>query len=161
MPLVQPIADLKMTFAANTAGQVVVDVPLTSAGDFALVTGINRLVQDIARWLLCPSGQNPFQPQYGNPFYGQLRRPLPARQVASTSFLAMLEASEAYFLQVQATAAAQGTLSLDEQVDHFENQSVDTSVPGTTVISFVVVSKAGTQAQATVPIQSGPQATAQ
>jgi hypothetical protein len=108
-------------------------------------------------------GANPFQPQFGNPFYGQLRRPLPSTQSAASQYLAMLEAAEAYFLQVQATAAANGTLSLDEQVDHFADQSVDTSLPGTAILSFTVISKAGTQSQATVNMQSGPgqQATAQ
>lgn len=139
---VQPVSDLKLTFVPNPAtGTIEVDLTLSPAGDLALVSGVDRLVQMIVLWLLTPQGQNPWDPGYGNPFYLQLGRPVGADH--EQLYLDMLDACEQAFLASQDQAAQAGQLTADELVDHFTDQSVTATGPGSTQVSFTVVAKSG------------------
>lgn len=140
---VQPIADFRLTLVPNhDTGEVQVDLGLTNAGDLAVVTGIDRLVQTIVLWLLTPQGQDPWDPGYGNPYYLQLGRPSTAG--AEQEYHEMLDACEQAFLAGQDQAAQAGQLTADEMVDHFEDNQVSFLGPGQVVVSFTVVARSGT-----------------
>jgi hypothetical protein len=149
--------DLKLLFGINAQGTLTVDFARTPNGDLALVTGLPKLVQEIIRWLLSPIGSNPLQPTWGNPLFGLLGQPSGGTDIMR----AMVEQAEASFIALQASAAAQGFLALDEQVDHFENLHIalggspnpnGVHLPvGTAVISFTVVARSGASQNAFLP----------
>jgi|GEM_PF-2670825 len=151
--LTTPTADLKLSFSLNADNQLVVDAPFGPSGDLQLVTGINRLIQDIVRWLLTPQGDNPLDPTYGNPLFAELGRP--SGDVGSI-FVSMVTQAQNYFLVRQQQMAAQGLLALDEQVQAFTDLQVtigDGSVLtiGQVLVQFTVISRAGTTAQLVAP----------
>ena len=73
-------------------------------------------------------------------------------------FSTMLVQAQADLLSRQAQEAAMGLRTLEEQIDHFENNTVtlqsDTAGAvslGSVLISFTIVSKAGPRSTAVVP----------
>jgi hypothetical protein len=130
----QPINDWQLSITPNAqTSEIVVDFVQTNTGDLGQVTGIARLMQSILMWLLTPQGQNPFDPNYGNPFYAELGRPL--NQGSQQLFLDMLNACEATFLTNQSQAAQAGQLTDDEMVDHFADNQVTLNGPGVVIVN--------------------------
>lgn len=149
--LTTPTADFSFSYGRQTidgAPVTVVDMDLDPSGDVALVTGAERLVQDIVRWLMCPQGSYPFDPTYGNPLWAQVGRPATA---TTNDYLAMITHAEAAFLLGQARDAAAGYLSLDEQIATIKDQKVTRPTPNTVTVSFTVVTKAGTALPVILP----------
>ena|SRR5579885_353660 len=147
MTLSTPTADLALLYDFDPAtAQFTVGLGLTAGGDLAVVAGPDRLMQDVTRWLLAPQGSNPFDPQWGNPLIGQLLRP----QAADTSvYLDMVRQAEDYFISQQASAAALGFLSTDEQVASI-TATVSTQA-GQVTVAYTIVARSGDQRTATLP----------
>lgn len=150
-----PTADIKLVFSQLPDGRLGVDYALTPSGDLAFVTGINRLVQEVTRWLLTPRGNNPFDPTYGNALFSLMGRP--ANQDTS-AFIAMVDQTQADLVSRQSTEAASGFLALDEQIDHFENVTAQLQTGqggglqlGSVLLGFTVISKGGASKTLIVP----------
>jgi hypothetical protein len=130
-------------------GEVVIDMALNSTGDLAIVVGIDRLMQMILIWLLTPLGQVIWEPNFGNPYFAQLGRPV--GQSTQQLFLDMLSSCERAFLINQDQAAQAGSLTADEMVDHFQDELVTIVGPGIINVSFTVVARSGAVKEAVVP----------
>lgn len=150
MALTAPIADWALVYSVDPAtGQLVVDMGLTAARDLQLVVGIQRLQQDVLRWLLTPQGTD-FDPGFGNPLFGVLGSPTMADP---SEYEAMVEQAQVDFIQRQALAAAQGYLDDTEMVAAFTDVHVDLSVPGSVSVSFTIQTRAGQSARLLAPFQ--------
>ena len=148
----QPINDWQLALTPNADSTITVDFVQTPTGDLALVNGTSRLVQSVLLWLLTPLGANPWDPNYGNPYYAQLGRPI----IGSTTqvFSDMLNACEQAFLLSQTQAYQAGQLTNDEMVDHFADNQVTVTGPGQVMVSFTVVAASGTGTSLAVPFST-------
>jgi hypothetical protein len=74
-PVTTPTTDLGMSFTTTPDGQVVLDYRVGADGDLALVSGTDRLAQDVTKWLYTPPGADPFTPEAGNTLYADVGQP--------------------------------------------------------------------------------------
>lgn len=159
MAYVTPTADLKLSFTPQTDGSLMIDFVQDAHGDLQLVQGLARLLQDVTVAMMTPVGARPHDPTFGNALLGQIGRPMVSD---INTLFAMAEDVEASFIQRQQIAAAQGYLSLDEQVLEFTNLRIDVGggpsipglphlPPGFVAISFTIISLAGTSTEANIP----------
>lgn len=153
-PLATPTSDLKIAYSVDAAsGSLVVEWPLSPYNDLSLIAGTPRLVQDVVRWLLTPVGSNPLDPTFGNPLFSLLGRP---SGDLTDVFFSMVKQAEGDFLARQQQAAAQGFLSLDEQVDSFSDPTItfgdgNLTPFGSASVSFTIYTRSGVASQALVP----------
>lgn len=146
-----PTSDIWLDYSAGSNGEIEVDFVHDSSGDYKLASGGDRLRQDVLRWLLTPIGQNPFDPGFGNPLFGLLGRATGSAQ----PFLDMLRQAQQYFIQRQSDDAAQGWLSLDEQIDHFGPPTIKNPSPGVVTLSFLIYTKSASSVSVTAPFFIG------
>ena len=149
---VTPTADLALSFTPSAiGGPLVVDFVLTPAGDLALVTGVDRLAQDVTKALYTPLGADPFNPTYGNALINEIGHPV---QPTTDYYIDLLHQFEADFIAKQATDAAAGFLSLDEQADRFEELNVQILNGTLLTITLRVVAKSSASAAVNVTLNT-------
>ena len=142
-----PTADIGLYQSSGTRG-LIGDVLPSPAGDVVYVTGVQRLMQDIQLWILTPQGTRFTDPGYGNPLWGLIGQPMGDLG----EYGAMVDAAEQAFIASQAVDVSAGTLSLDEQVSSIQTTSISNPSPSTIAVAFIVYSRAGTQAIASVTL---------
>lgn len=152
MPLLTPTADAGITYQQSDSGSLVINLNLTpfpfgTTQDINIVTGAGRLEQDIIRWFLTPQGANAFDTNFGNPLFSLLGRASADQALVAS----LVQQCEDYFLQRQNIEAAQGYLSIDEQVDHFDPPTITFDGQGSANIQIPVVSRSGNTSQIIVP----------
>lgn len=148
MALLTSTSDIGLFYSVDPiTHQLTVDFRLTPSSDLLLVTGVERVKQDVLRWLLTPQGST-LDPDYGNPFLTLWRSPMEADV---SLYEAMIEQAEADFIARQSHAAAQGFIDDTSLIDRFDDTHVDLAVPGLVVVSFTVVTRSGDAARTVAP----------
>jgi hypothetical protein len=144
-----PTADLAQTYAPDTAsGIVTVELGLSPDGDLGAVAGIDRLAQDVTKFLYTPVGADPMNPDYGNALWGDIGQP----QVADPAlYAAALDASLADFAARQEADAASGLLATDEQLDHWEQTGIALG-GGTLTIGLRLFARSGEETTAAAAV---------
>ncbi len=136
-----PTADLGLAYSIDAFGTRFVDLPLTASNDLKLVTGMDRLLQDLSKGILVAKGQDALNPDYGFALWADVGQPF---HLDPHSYVDEVVAFGDEFIAYQADAISQGFLATDEQLDHFEDVVV---LPDTTtftlVINLLVASRAG------------------
>ena len=112
-----PFEEWQETYTPNADGSITVEWPLTPSGDRATVQGTDRLVQDIQTFWYMAVGADITQPTAGNILFDDIEQPSSGdASVYDEQVNQVLQ----NFMQFQANDAAQGWLSLDEQLDTYD-----------------------------------------
>lgn len=148
-----PTAAIKLAFtpAPPTSGIAgVADFVVSPQRRTALVAGPDRLAQNIRLHFTTPVLSHFYTPSDGNSVYTLLGRPL-TKTDQQAAARAMVEQAESSFIQRQAQAAAQGYLTLDQQVDALELTQVSQPQAGQVSLDVTATTATGTRLTATAP----------
>ena len=146
--ITSPVGALGVSVTVLSTGQLQVTLLQTPDGDWAVLTGIDRLRQDVTLFLYTRVGSSASDPTYGNALIDMIGLPLDDPSIAQDALLDSLRVFQAK----QQVDAANGWLALDETAASFAIVGI-TLLAGVLTIDLTVTSMTGvtTAVQASLP----------
>ncbi|MCL5265216.1 MAG: DUF2634 domain-containing protein [Chloroflexi bacterium] len=134
----RPYRALSLDIALTSDG----DIDLAANGDIRIVSGSDKLTQDIWKYLQTPPGDDMFNPNYGNALWGFLSQARPS----DAEVAAALDEMTRSLAALKENESIERVIPLSEQINRIEDARIEpSSSPDTIQVSFTVVNKAGTK----------------